>query len=183
MLLLSSLALQGAFAFNTDVDHNNDYLNTVRANSGYSIDDFNSVVDQAIDACDSNGCDVANKICDDVGAHCVAIDGDNIEGDFSNILDTVKTYIKQAMHTEDATIDDCTSSGCGFLPATNYSIPGYISLKRNNDDGSANALYKIDISSEETQDACGAVFDALSAAGGGLDASSALGAIKIAVCQ
>lgn len=86
------------------------------------------------------------------------------------------------MKTEDSTISDCTSSGCGFLDATTYKVPGYISLRRNYDDGRPNILYKISLSTTEAKDACGAVFDALSAAGGPLGAADLFGAIKVAVC-
>jgi hypothetical protein len=177
---LSLLASDGVWAFNTDVDHNSEMTETVRAKSGYSVDDFSSLVDSVLSACDSNGCDAGMKKCNI--AHCISIDGDNYDDNHDNILDIVGKYIKASLHTEDTTIDDCTSSGCGFLPALNYTIPGYVSLRRNLDAGGANALYKVSISTTDAKDACGAVFDALSAAGGALDAGDLFGAIKVAVC-
>lgn len=180
-LVMLFLALDGVSAFSTFVDHNSDMSMTVRATSGYSLDEFNSLVDAVTEACDSNGCDGSAQQCNI--AHCISIDGDNLAGDFSNILDTVGQYIKDSMTTEDTTIDDCTSSGCGFLPALNYTIPGYISLKRSNDDGSANVLYKIDITTTDVQDACAAIFTALQGAGALLDGVGVLGAVEVAVCQ
>ncbi|KAK6208251.1 hypothetical protein LQW54_007033 [Pestalotiopsis sp. IQ-011] len=177
---LSLLALNSASAFQTNVDHNNEMTETVRADSGYSLDEFNELVDSVLDACDSNGCDVGTEKCNI--AHCIKIDGDNLDDNHDNILEIVGEYIKGSMHTEETTISDCTSSGCGFLDATNYTIPGYISLRRNYDDGGDNTLYKISISTSEAKDACGAVFDALSAAGGPLGAADMFGAIKVAVC-
>ncbi|KAI1165726.1 hypothetical protein F5B18DRAFT_145173 [Nemania serpens] len=180
IFLLSLLALNGVSAFKTDVDHTSEMTETVRAKSGYSIDEFNDLVDSVLDACDSNGCDVETKKCN--VAHCIAIDGDNYDDNHGNILDIVGKYIKNSMQTEDTTIDDCTSSGCGFLPAVNYTIPGYVSLRRNYDNGDPNVLYKVSISTSDSKDACGAVFDALSAAGGALGAGDLFGAIKVAVC-
>lgn len=49
--------LTGVSSFKTDADHTDQMTNTVGANSGYSQDDFNDLVDSVIDACDSNGCD------------------------------------------------------------------------------------------------------------------------------
>lgn len=180
--ILSLLALNSlASAFQTDADHNSDMTETVRATSGYSIDDFNDLVDSVLDACDSNGCDAGTQKCN--VAHCISIDGDNYDDNHDNILDIVGKYVKASMKTEDTTIDDCTSSGCGFLDAVNYTIPSYVSLRRNYDAGDANALYKVSISTEDAKDACGAVFDALSAATSGLDAPDLFGAIKVAVCS
>ncbi|ETS86989.1 hypothetical protein PFICI_00817 [Pestalotiopsis fici W106-1] len=178
--VLSLLALNSVSAFKTDVDHNNEMTETVRADSGYSIDEFNDLVDSVLDACDSNGCDSGTEKCNI--AHCISIDGDNLDDNHDNILEIVGEYIKNSMKTEDTTISDCTSSGCGFLDATNYTIPGYISLRRNYDNDDPNTLYKISISTSESKDACGAVFDALSAAGGSLGAADLFGAIKVAVC-
>lgn len=181
LIILSLLAVNTASAdFTTDVDHGTDMTETVRANSGYSLDDFNSLVDSVLDACDSNGCDSATQKCNI--AHCISIDGDNLDDDHDNILEIVGEYIKASMTTSDTTIDDCTSSGCGFLDATNYTIPSYVSLRRNYVDGSPNVLYKVSISTEDSKDACGAVFDALSAASSGLDGPDLFGAIKVAVC-
>jgi hypothetical protein len=180
ILVLSLLALNGVSAFKTDVDHNSQMTETVRAKSGYSLEEFNGLVDSVLDACDSNGCDAGTKKCNI--AHCISIDGDNLDDNHDNILEIVGKFIKGSMHTEDTTIDDCTSSGCGFLPAVNYTIPGYVSLRRSNDNGDPNVLYKISISTTDAKDACGAVFDALSAAGGPLGAADLFGAIKVAVC-
>lgn len=180
-VILPLLALNGVLAaFQTDVDHNSEMTETVRAKSGYSLDEFNGLVDSVLDACDSNGCDGGTQKCNI--AHCISIDGDNFDDDHGNILDIVGKYIKGSMHTEDTTIDDCTSSGCGFIDALNYTIPGYVSLRRNYDSGTSNVLYKVSISTTDSKDACGAVFDALSAAGGPLDAADLFGAIKVAVC-
>lgn len=77
----------------------------------------------------------------------------------------------------------CTSSGCEFLDAVNYTVPSYVSLRRNYDSGDPNVLYKISITTEDAKDACGSVFDALSAASSGLDAPDLFGAIKVAVCD
>ncbi|KAK7991975.1 hypothetical protein PG996_013012 [Apiospora saccharicola] len=177
----SLLALNGVTtAFQTNADHNSEMTETVRAKSGYKVEEFNDLVDSVLSACDSNGCDVGTEKCN--VAHCIKIDGDNSDDNHDNILDIVGKFIKGSMHTEDATIDDCTSSGCGFLPAVNYTVPGYISLRRNYDNGDPNTLYKISISTTEAKDACGAVFDALSAAGGPLEAGDLFGAIKVAVC-
>lgn len=181
IVVLSLLALNGVSAFQTDADHNNDMTETVRATSGYSIDDFNDLVDSVLDACDSNGCDSGTEKCNI--AHCISIDGDNFDDNHGNILDIVGDFIKGSMQTEDTTIDDCTSSGCGFLDAVNYTIPSYVSLRRNYDNGDPNALYKVSITTEDAKDACGAVFDALSAASSGLDAPDLFGAIKVAVCS
>ncbi|EMR68149.1 hypothetical protein MGN70_005869 [Eutypa lata] len=180
ILVLSLLALNSVSAFKTDVDHNSEMTETVRATSGYSLDEFNELVDSVLDACDSNGCDVGTEKCNI--AHCISIDGDNLDDDHGNILEIVGEFIKGSMHTEDTTIDDCTSSGCGFLDAVNYTVPGYVSLRRNYDNGDPNMLYKVSISTTEAKDACGAVFDALSAAGGALGAGDLFGAIKVAVC-
>lgn len=180
--VLPLLALSGVLAdFKTDVDHTNEMTETVRAKSGYSIDEFNGLVDSVLGACDSNGCDGGTQKCNI--AHCISIDGDNYNDDHGNILDIVGQYIKGSLHTEDTTIDDCTSSGCGFIDALNYTIPGYVSLRRNYVDDSVNALYKVSISTTDSKDACGAVFDALSAAGGPVGAGDMFGAIKVAVCQ
>ncbi|KAF3012423.1 hypothetical protein G7054_g11813 [Neopestalotiopsis clavispora] len=179
-VVLSLLALHGASAFKTNVDHNGEMTETVRANSGYSQDEWNDLVDSVLDACDDNGCDAGTEKCNI--AHCISIDGDNLDSNHDNILEIVGEYIKNSMHVEDTTISDCTSSGCGFLDATNYTIPGYISLQRTYDDDGPNTLYKISISTSEAKDACGAVFDALSAAGGSLGAADLFGAIKVAVC-
>ncbi|CAG8961923.1 hypothetical protein HYFRA_00014081 [Hymenoscyphus fraxineus] len=178
--IFSLLVLQGVLSFKTAVDHNKEMTETIRAKSGYKPEEFNDLVDSVLDACDSNGCDSGTKKCNI--AHCISIDGDNLDDNHGNILEIVGKYIKNAMHTEDATIDNCTSSGCGFLKATNYTIPGYISLRRNYDNDDPNILYKISISTTESKDACGAVFDALSAAGGPLGAGDVFGAIKVAVC-
>lgn len=184
-LILSLLALhhhQAQADFQTDADHGNDMTETVRATSGYSLDDFHALVDTVLDACDSNGCDGATQKCNDV--HCLAIDGDNLDDDHDNVLDIVGQYVKAAMATADTVLDDCTSAGCGFLDAVNYTIPAYVSLRRNYaDTGAPNVLYKISITTEDAKDACGAVFDALSAASSGLDGPDLFGAIKVAVCS
>ncbi|KAI0145448.1 hypothetical protein GGR57DRAFT_517144 [Xylariaceae sp. FL1272] len=174
------LALNSVAAFKTNVDHTSEMTETVRAKSGYSIDEFNDLVDEVLDACDSNGCDVNTEKCNI--AHCISIDGDNYDDNHDNILDIVGKFIKASIKTEDATLDECTSSGCGFEPAVNYTIPGYVSLRRNYDAGDDNALYKVSIKTSEAKDACNAVFDALSAAGGALEAGDLFGAIKVAVC-
>ena len=179
-LILSLLALNGVLAFTTVAEHNSEMTETVNAKSGYSLDDFNSLVDSVLEACDGNGCDAGTEKCNT--AHCISIDGDNLDGNHDNILDIVGRFIKGSMHTEDATIDHCTSSGCGFLPAVNYTVPSYVSLRRNYDNGDPNVSYKVSISTPEAKDACGAVFDALSAAGGPLGAGDLFGAIKVAVC-
>lgn len=182
LVVMSLLALsRHVSAFQTDADHGDDMTETVRATSGYSIDDFHDLVDSVLDACDSNGCDGGTEKCNI--AHCISIDGDNFDDNHGNILDIVGDYIKASMKTEDTVIDDCTSSGCGFLDAVNYTIPSYVSLRRNYDSGDPNALYKVSISTEDAKDACGAVFDALSAASSGLDAPDLFGAIKVAVCS
>jgi hypothetical protein len=180
IFVLSLLALNSVSAFKTNVDHNGQMTETVRAKSGYSLDDFNDLVDSVLAACDHNGCDSGTKKCNI--AHCISVDGDNFDGNNGNIHEIVGKFIKGSMHTKDTTIDDCTSSGCGFLPAVNYTIPGYVSLRRNYDDGRPNVLYKVSITMPDTKDACGAVFDALSAAGGPLEAGDLFGAIKVAVC-
>ena len=127
--VLLLLALNGVSAFKTDVDHNSEMTETVRAKSGYSIKEFNKLVDQVLDACDGNGCDSGTKKCNI--AHCISIDGDNFDDNHGNIKEIVGKYIKASMKTEDTTIDGCTSSGCAFTPALKYKIPGYISLRRN----------------------------------------------------
>ena len=180
IFVLPLLALNSVLAFKTNADHDSMMTETIRAKSGYSLDEFNELVDSVLEACDSNGCDVAMKKCNI--AHCIAVDGDNSDDNHGNILDIVGQFIKGSMHTEDTTIDDCTSSGRGFLPAVNYTVPGYISLRRNYDNDELNALYKISISTTDAKDACGAVFDALSAAAGPLGAGDVFGAIKVAVC-
>ena len=180
-LLLGFLALNGVAAFKTDVDHNSDMTETQRAKSGYSIDEFNKLVDEVLDACDSNGCDVGTEKCNI--AHCIKIDGDNYDTNHGNVKEIVGKYIKASMKTEDSTIDDCTSSGCGFLPAVTYKIPAYISLRRNYDAGGPNILYKVSISTSESKDACDTVFDALSAATSGLEGPDLFGIMKIVACQ
>lgn len=183
LVLTSLLALHGhvSSAFQTDCDHGSDMTETVRATSGYSLDDYKDLVDEVLGACDSNGCDGVTEKCNDV--HCISVDGDNLDDNHDNILQIVGDYLKAAMRTEDATIDDCTSSGCGFLDAVNYTVPSYVSLRRNYDSGDPNVLYKISITTEDAKDACGSVFDALSAASSGLDAPDLFGAIKVAVCD
>lgn len=182
ILVLSLLALNGVSAFQTDVDHNSEMTETVRAESGYSIDDFNDLVDEVLGACDSNGCDVGTEKCNI--AHCIKVDGDNLDDNTENILEIVGKYIKASMTTEETTITSCGGMGfCDTLPAVNYSIPGYVSLRRNYDDGGPNALYKVSISTEDGKDACGTVFDALSVATSGLDAPDLFGAMKIVACQ
>lgn len=132
-------------------------------------------------ACDSNGCDLGTKKCNI--AHCIKIDDVNYDTKHGNVKDLVGKYIMASMETKESTIDDCTSSGCGFLPAVTYKIPGYISLRRNYDSGDPNILYKISISTSESKDACDIVFSVLSAATSGLEGPNLFGIMKIVGCQ
>ncbi|KAK8038953.1 hypothetical protein PG993_007364 [Apiospora rasikravindrae] len=130
IIVCSLLALKNVTtAFQTNADHNLEMTETVRATPGYKVEEFNDLVDSVLDACDSNGCDVGTEKCN--VAHCIKIDGDDSDSNHDNILEIVGKFIKGSMHTEDTTISDCTSSGCGFLDAVNYAIAGYISLRRN----------------------------------------------------
>ncbi|CAG9978750.1 unnamed protein product [Clonostachys byssicola] len=181
VLVFSILALSSVSAFKTHVDHNSEMTETKRAKSGYNPEDFNKLVDSVLDACDSNGCDVQTKKCN--VAHCIAVDGDNYDDNHGNILEIVGKFIKGSMETKDTRISHCVGPVCDFVDAVEYKVPGYISLRRNYDSGDPNTLYKISISTSEAKDACGAVFDALSAAGGPLSAGDLFGAIKVAVCQ
>ncbi|KXJ87545.1 hypothetical protein Micbo1qcDRAFT_179025 [Microdochium bolleyi] len=167
-------------AFKTKIEHSDAFVEEMMRDSGYSIDDLKSLVDNIVDQCDSNGCDVNRESCDN--AFCLRIDGDNSGSDTGNILDIVRDFMKESIQTEETTDSGCTSSGCAFADAHYYRMPEYFSLQRTGDDGSANALYKVTATAADHSGTCEDVFKALEAAAGLFPGGSLLGAVTIAAC-
>ncbi|KAH7024568.1 uncharacterized protein B0I36DRAFT_387113 [Microdochium trichocladiopsis] len=174
------LALTGVSAWKTQIEHSEAFAEELMRDSGYSLEDLEGLVDNIVDQCDSNGCDVNRESCDN--AFCIKIDGDNSGSDTDGIQDTVRDFIKKSIQTEETTDSGCTSSGCAFAPAHYYRVPEYTSLQRTGDDGSANALYKVTWSANDHSGTCDDVFKALEAAIGLVPGGSLFGAVTIAAC-
>jgi len=178
---VSLLALTGSVsAFKTHIEHSESMAQELMRDSGYSIDDLKSLVDNIVDQCDTNGCDVNRESCDN--AFCIKIDGDNSASGSDDVISEVRDFIKNSIVTEETTDSGCTSSGCAFAPAHYYRVPEYISLQRTADNGDANALYKVTWSANNHDGLCDDVFKALEAAVGLLPGGSLFGAVTIAAC-
>ncbi|KAJ1323907.1 hypothetical protein MN608_11163 [Microdochium nivale] len=181
ILALGLAALSGVTsAFKTNIEHSEAFVEEKMRDSGYSIDDLKSLVDNIVEQCDANGCDVNREACDN--AFCLRIDGDNSSSDTGGILDLVRDFVKAAIVTEATTDSGCTSSGCAFAEAHYYRLPEYFSLQRTGDDGSANALYKVTATANAHSGTCDDVFKALEAAAGLFPGGSLLGLVTIAAC-